>query len=110
MIFESINTNELGYIIAPSDISPGNVWNLATPELEECFVYPTYWIWHEVGRLWHSHRWREEARPHQCRECMSYFNEANQRGIEALIALTPNLSVSDGADDAILSMPVLEGV
>lgn len=35
MIFESINTNELGYIIAPSDISPGNVWNLATPELEE---------------------------------------------------------------------------
>lgn len=41
---------------------------------------------------------------------MSYFNEANQRGIEALIALTPNLSVSDGADDAILSMPVLEGV
>lgn len=111
MIFESINTNEFGYIIAPSDISPDNIWNMTTPELEQCFVYPNY-------RIWGNMKWSdfatiiaEEKYDHiTTGECMSYFNETNQRGIKALIALTPDVSVSDGGNDAILSVQVLEGV
>lgn len=42
-------------------------------------------------------------------KCLSYFNTTDNRGIKAVIALTPDLSVSDGGNDAILSVPGLEG-
>jgi hypothetical protein len=43
-------------------------------------------------------------------ECMSYFNQINQRGIKALIALTPDLSVHDGGNEVIRSVQTLQGM
>jgi hypothetical protein len=111
MIFEAVNTNEFGYIIAPRDISPDNIWNMTTPELEQCFVYPNYRIWGDMTWSDFATIIADKNYDHiSTWECMSYFNQTNQRGIKALVALTPELSVSDGGNDAILSVQVLEGV
>jgi hypothetical protein len=111
MIFESINTNEFGYIVAPHDISPANVWNLTTPELNQCFVYPNYRIWGEMKWPDFATIIAQEKYDHiTTGECMSYFNQINQRGIKALIALTPDLSVHDGGNDVIRSVHTLQGV
>lgn len=111
MIFESIGTNEFGYIVAPSDINPDNVGNLTTPELDQCFVYPNYMImgnmtWSDFATIIAGQQYNRIS----TEQCMSYFNATNQRGIKALVALTPDLSVGDGGNDAILSVQVLEGM
>ncbi|KAF9885145.1 hypothetical protein FE257_000671 [Aspergillus nanangensis] len=111
MIFESIGTNEFGYIVAPSDMKSDNIGNMATPELQKCFIYPNYRIWGNMTWPDFATLIAEEKYDRiSTEQCMSHFNETNQRGIKALIALTPDLSVADGGNDAILSVQVLEGV
>lgn len=126
MIFQSRAATEYDMVIGPKDLNSDNVWSLTTPSLEKCFaaddVLPSPGLFpspdmdmspalaldsSKTGKLdWHAFA-SSIAEGHYHRlttsQCEEFLNKINTVGTKSIVALTSNLSVSDGGNKAILT-------
>jgi hypothetical protein len=104
MVFDSLGTNEYGIFLGPGDLSSGNVLNLTTPALEQCFYLPTSdnlggMTWTEFSSKIAEGTYRKFS----FMECEDFLAQKNAAGMKAIMVLTKELSVTQGGDEVILS-------
>ncbi|KAF5855729.1 hypothetical protein ETB97_008565 [Aspergillus alliaceus] len=104
MIFQSFSPNQYIVVAGPKDLDSQNIWDLTTPALEKCFLWPAsngsvaLGDWHDFA----SNIARGNYERLTTQQCIDFHTGSNHVGIKALVALADNLTVSDGGDASIL--------
>ncbi|KAE8384746.1 hypothetical protein BDV23DRAFT_188927 [Aspergillus alliaceus] len=104
MIFQSFSPNQYIVVAGPKDLDSQSIWDITTPALEKCFLWPAYdgsvalGDWQDFA----SNIARGNYERLTTQQCIDFYTGSNHVGIKALVALADNLTVSDGGDASIL--------
>ncbi|OQE46496.1 hypothetical protein PENCOP_c001G06293 [Penicillium coprophilum] len=138
MVFEAMAINELQVVVGPGDLNSSNIASLKTPALDQCFSITPYswggdddvddglysdtetvspWTSSEIGGAEGELNWQDftsviargdydRLDTQQCIDVDIY----NSRGAKVIVALTNELSVSQGGNATILSTSLMNSM
>lgn len=99
-VFGSLATNEYSVVLAPSDLDLQDVLNLTTPGLEDCFAASAGLSWSEFASDLSHGNYEKLSR----QQCVDLSNVQFPSGTRTLVALSDNLTMSQGGDLSILDV------